>query len=91
VRPVRAARGEFAVRERRMAEVERNGYPHIEPLEISDDEILEQIRREVETYLDMTFDEFLDAYSNDALPDDLITNELAMLLDFVEYSHGVRR
>ena len=74
-----------------MAEVERNEYPHIEPLEISDDEILEQIRREVETYLDMTFDEFFDAYSNDALPDDLITNELAMLLDFVEYSHGVRR
>jgi hypothetical protein len=74
-----------------MAAAKRNGYPHIEPLEISDDEILEQVRREVEANLDMSFDEFLAAYRNDALPDDLITNELAMLLDFVEYSNGVRR
>jgi hypothetical protein len=74
-----------------MAEAERNGYPHIEPLEISDDEILEEVRREVEANLDMTFDEFLEAYREGTLPDELITNELAMLLHFVEYSNGVRK
>jgi hypothetical protein len=67
-----------------------NGYPHIEPLEISDDELREEIRQEVERSLSMTFEEFVSAYRNDTLPDDLITNELALLLDFVEYSNGVR-
>lgn len=73
-----------------MAEAERNGYPHIEPLEISDNEILEEIRREVESSLEMPFDEFLEAYRKDTLPDELIANELAMLLDFVEYSASIR-
>lgn len=68
----------------------RNGHVHIEPLEVSNDDLLEVIRREVEDNLDMTFDEFVEAYENDALPDDLIANELAMLLYFVEYSNGVR-
>jgi hypothetical protein len=68
----------------------QNGYPHIEPLEITDEELLEGIREAVEARTDMTFDEFVEAYREGLLPDTLATNELAMLLRFVELSSGVR-
>jgi hypothetical protein len=67
----------------------RNGYPHIEPLEISDDELREQIAKGAQEYLDMTYEEFVEAYRQGTLPDELVANELAMLLRFVEYSSGV--
>ena len=67
----------------------RNGHPHIEPLEISDEELLEQIAREAKEHLNMSFDEFVEAYRNGTLPDELIANELAMLLRFVEYTSRV--
>ncbi len=73
-----------------MAEFEHNGYPHIEPLEISDEELREGIRREVEANLEMSFEEFVRAYQEGTLPDTLLANELAMLWHFVELSSGVR-
>jgi len=67
-----------------------NGYPHIEPLEISDEDLREAIREEVEARLEMTFDEFVEAYQEGTLPDTLAANELAMLWRFVGLSSGVR-
>ena len=67
-----------------------NGYPQIEPLEISDDELREQIGREAEARLGMDFDEFVESYREGTLPDTLAVNELVMLLRFVELSGGVR-
>jgi hypothetical protein len=73
-----------------MAEGERNGYPHIEPLEVSDEELRNGIRRAVETDLGMSFEEFIAAYDEGTLPDTLLANELAMLWHFVELSSGVQ-
>ncbi len=70
-------------------DVSRNGYPHIEPLEISDDELRKEIAQGAEEYLGMTYEEFVEAYRRGTLPDELIANELAMLLRFVEYSSRV--
>lgn len=71
-----------------------NGYPqevpHIEPLEISDDELREQIAQEVETRLGMDFSKFIEAYEAGTLPDTLDVNELVILLHFLEYSGGIR-
>lgn len=67
-----------------------NGYPEIEPVEISDDELREEIAREVEARLGMGYDEFVEAYREGTLPDTLAVNELVMLLRFVELSGGVR-
>lgn len=69
--------------------VSHNGYPHIEPLEISDEELREQIAREAKEYLGMSYEEFVEAYRQGTLPDELAANELAMLLRFVEYSSRV--
>jgi hypothetical protein len=70
-------------------ELSHNGYPHIEPLKISDEELREQIAREAQTRLHMTYDEFLKAYYEGDLPDTPAVNELVILLDFVEYSSHV--
>lgn len=70
--------------------VSSNGYPKIEPVEISDDELRGEIGREVEARLDMTYDQFVEAYREGSLPDTLAVNELVMLLRFVELSGGVR-
>ncbi len=70
--------------------VSSNGYPQIEPVEISDDELRLEIAREVEARLDMDFYEFVEAYHEGSLPDTLAVNELVMLLRFVELSGGVR-
>jgi hypothetical protein len=67
-----------------------NWCPEIDPVEISDDELREEIGREAEARLDLTYDEFVEAYREGTLPDTLAANELAMLLYFVEYSSGVR-
>jgi hypothetical protein len=64
-------------------------YPHIEPLDISDEEILEEIREGVETRTNMTFEEFVKAYQEGTLPDELAENELKMLLRFVDISSGI--
>jgi len=69
--------------------VSHNGYPHIEPLEISDEELREQIAQEAKDRLGMTYDEFLKAYHEGDLPDTPAVNELVILLDFVEYSSRV--
>ena len=63
--------------------------PHIEPVEVSDEEIVEVIRREAHEYLGMTFDELVAAYQDDTLEDGLHENELAMLLYFLEVSGGI--
>ncbi len=68
----------------------RDGYPHIEPLEISDEELREQLAQETETRLNMSFEEFLEAYQAGTLPDTLDVNELVILLHFLEYSDGLR-
>ena len=73
-----------------MAESGHNGYPHIEPSDVSHEELREGIRREVETNLGMAFEDFLEAYEGGTLPDTLLANELAMLWHFVELSSGVR-
>ena len=67
-------------------ELSHNGYPHVEPLEISDEELREQIAREVEENLDMSYEDFVEAYRQGTLPDELVVNELVMLLRFVEHS-----
>jgi len=67
-----------------------NGYPQIDPVEISDDELRAEIGREVEARLGMDYDEFVEAYQEGTLPDTLAVNELVMLLRFVELSGGVR-
>ncbi len=67
----------------------QNGYPHIEPLEISDEELREQIAQEAEEYLGMTYEEFVEAYRQGTLPDELVANELVMLLRFVEQSSRI--
>jgi hypothetical protein len=67
-----------------------NGYPHIEPVEVTDEELLEEIRKGVEARTAMTFDEFVEAYREGTLPDTLAANELAILLHFVELSSGIR-
>lgn len=76
-----------------MAEVphngSHNGYPHIEPLQISDDKLREQIAQGAEEYLGMTYEDFVEAYRQGTLPDELVANELVMLLRFVEYSSRV--
>lgn len=70
--------------------VSSNGYPQIDPVEISDDELRGEIAREVEARLEMNFDEFVEAYREGTLPDTLAVNELVMLLRFVELPGGVR-
>jgi hypothetical protein len=70
--------------------VSSNGYPEIEPVEISDDELRAEIAREVGVRLGMGYDEFVEAYQEGTLPDTLAVNELVMLLRFVELSGGVR-
>jgi hypothetical protein len=70
--------------------VSSNGYPEIDPVEISDDELREEISREVQARLGMDFDHFVEAYREGTLPDTLAVNELVMLLRFVELSGGVR-
>ncbi len=67
-----------------------NGYPHIEPLEISDEELREQIEREAKSRLGMSFEEFVEAYQEGTLPDTPAVNELVILLRFVEYPSDVR-
>lgn len=62
-----------------------NGYPHIEPLKISDEELREHIAREAEARLGMTYEKFVEAYQEGSLPDTVAVNELIILLDFVEY------
>ena len=49
----------------------------------------EQIAREAKEYLGMSYEEFVEAYRQGTLPDELAANELAMLLRFVEYSSRV--
>jgi hypothetical protein len=67
----------------------RNGCPSIEPLEISNDELVEEIGREAEARLGMSLSEFLEAYRMGTLPDTLAVNELVILLRFVELSGGI--
>jgi hypothetical protein len=67
----------------------RNGYPSIEPVEISDDDIRREIALEAEARLNMTYEDFVEAYQDGTLPDTLAANELAMLQYFVEYSGDV--
>jgi hypothetical protein len=67
----------------------RNGYPSIEPLEISNRELIEEIGREAEERLGLDFPAFLDAYRSGTLPDTLAVNELVILLRFVELVGGI--
>jgi hypothetical protein len=69
--------------------VSSNGYPEIEPVEISDDELREGIAREAEARLGMTYEELVEAYQEGTLPDTLAVNELVILLRFLEFSGGI--
>jgi hypothetical protein len=69
--------------------VEQNGYPSIEPIEVSDEELREEIAREAEARLDMTYEEFVEAYREGTLPDTLAVNDLVILLRFLELSGGI--
>ncbi len=66
-----------------------NGYPSIDPVEISDAELLKEIGRESEARLGMDLDALIVAYREGTLPDTLAANELAILLSFLEYSGGI--
>lgn len=66
-----------------------NGYPSIDPVEISDDELLKEIGRESEARLGMDLGALVEAYREGALPDTLAANELAILLRFLECSGGI--
>ena len=66
-----------------------NGHPSIDPVEISDTELLEEIGRESEIRLGMDLDTLIQAYREGTLPDTLAANELVILLHFLEYSGGI--
>ena len=69
--------------------LEQNGYPSIEPLDASDDELRQEVGREAEARLGMTYEELVEAYREGTLPDTLAVNELVILLRFLEYSGGI--
>lgn len=58
--------------------------PAVEVEEASQKQIIEEIDREARESLDMSFDEFLQAYREGYLPDTLVVNELVTLLRFAE-------
>jgi hypothetical protein len=66
-----------------------NGYPSIDPIEISDAELLKEIGRESEVRLGMDLDALIGAYREGVLPDTLAANELAILLRFAELSEAI--
>jgi hypothetical protein len=54
----------------------------VEVEEVSQEQIIEEIDHEARESLDMSFDEFLQAYQEGDLPDTLAVNELVTLLRF---------
>ncbi len=65
-----------------MAELLGKEIEAIEVEEVSREEVIEEIDRESRESLDMSYDEFLEAYRDGDLPDTLAANELVILLRF---------
>lgn len=54
----------------------------VEVKEVTQEEVIEEMRQDARVHLNMTFEEFRDAYRNGTLPDTLAANELAITLRF---------
>lgn len=65
-----------------MAELLGKEIEAVEIEEVSQKQIIEEIDLEARESLDMSFDEFLQAYREGDLPDTLAVNELVTLLRF---------
>lgn len=65
-----------------MAELLGKEIEAVEVEEVSQEQIIEEIDREARESLDMSFDEFLQAYREGDLPDTFAVNELVTLLRF---------
>ncbi len=63
-----------------------NGAIPAEVVELSEDELIEEIDREAGERLGMDFGEFVEAYRAGTLPDTLAVNELIIQLRLVEPS-----
>lgn len=72
-----------------MERIRNNGIESVEPIQVSDEEILEQIDREAGMRMGMESGQFAEAYRKGSLPDTLAANELAMMMRFVEISRSV--
>lgn len=57
--------------------------------EVTREEVIEEITQGARTYLNMTFEEFRDAYRNGTLPDTLAANELIITLRFAGLTREV--
>lgn len=61
----------------------------VEVKEVTREEVIEEITQGARTYLNMTFEEFRDAYRNGTLPDTLAANELIITLRFAGLTREV--
>jgi len=58
-------------------------------LEVSEEDLVAEIDREARERLNMSFEDFVNAYREGSLPDTLAVNELVILLRFAGFGHSI--